>query len=484
MLRGPRRSCRKKKKLGEKTDDHYHHRSARSELETSTIRAISWRLIPFLVLAYFFSYLDRVNLGFAALTMNAELKFSPTVFAWGAGIFFIGYFIFEVPSNLALEKFGASRWIARIMVTWGIISALMALVSGVWSFYGLRFLLGVAEAGFFPGIILYLTYWYPAEYRARFLAAFAVAVPVSSVIGAPISGLLLGLDGVMGFKGWQWLFIIEGIPSVLLGIVTWFYLTDRPAKADWLTAEQKAWLSAKLESEIAAKQAAEHLTLGQALSSPKVITLSLIYFGFVGALYGMQFWLPQIIKAFGFTNAQTGFVAAVPYLFGTVAMILWARHSDATRERVAHVGLPLLLTAVALGICGYMDNPYVTMVALIVAAIGIFGTFCGVLDIADRLAFRDCCGRRDRADQFDRQPRRLWRAVSDRLGQGSHRLDLDGALGARGAAADRRPFGFSGRPRNQGRIRRRREGALAQLHSSPPRKRGPIRRGRWQGARG
>ena len=220
-----------------------------------------------------------------------------------------------------------------------------ALVSGVWSFYGLRFLLGVAEAGFFPGIILYLTYWYPAEYRARFLAAFAIAVPVSSVIGAPVSGLLLGLDGAMGLKGWQWLFVIEGIPSVLLGIVTWFYLTDRPAKADWLTAEQKAWLSSRLESEIAAKKAAQHLTLGQALCSPKVITLSLIYFGFVAALYGMQFWLPQIVKAFGFTNAQTGFVTAVPYLFGTVAMILWARHSDATRERVMHVGAPLLLTA-------------------------------------------------------------------------------------------------------------------------------------------
>jgi D-galactonate transporter len=349
--------------------------AAKSELETSTIRAISWRLIPFLVLAYFLAYLDRVNLGFAALTMNAELKFSPTIFSWGAGIFFIGYFIFEVPSNLALEKFGASRWIARIMVTWGIISALMALVSGVWSFYSLRFLLGVAEAGFFPGIILYLTYWYPAEYRARFLAAFAIAVPVSTVIGAPISGLLLGLDGAMGLKGWQWLFIIEGIPSVVLGIVTWFYLTDRPAKADWLTAEQKAWLSSRLESEIAAKQAAKHLTLGQALCSPKVLTLSLIYFGFVGALYGMQFWLPQIVKAFGYSNAQTGFVTAVPYLFGTVAMILWARHSDATRERVMHVGAPLLLTAVALGICGYMDNPYVTMVALIVAAIGVFCTF-------------------------------------------------------------------------------------------------------------
>src|ERR1700736_2836786 len=349
--------------------------AASSALETSTIRAISWRLIPFLVLAYFFSYLDRVNLSFAALTMNAELKFSPTVFAWGGGFFFFGYFIFGGPSNLALEKFGASRWIARIMVTWGIISALMATVSGEWSFYILRFLLGVAEAGFFPGIILYLTYWYPAEYRARFLAAFAIAVPVSSVIGAPVSGLLLGLDGAMGLKGWQWLFVIEGIPSVLLGIVTWFYLTDRPAKAHWLTAEQKAWLSAKLDSEVAAQRAATHLTLGQALASPKVITLSLIYFGFVSALYGMQFWLPQIVKAFGFSNAQTGFVIAVPYLFGTVAMILWARHSDATRERVAHVGLPLLLTAAALSVCGYMDNPYVTMVALVVAAIGIFGTF-------------------------------------------------------------------------------------------------------------
>jgi D-galactonate transporter len=348
---------------------------AKSEIETSTIRTISWRLIPFLVLAYFFSYLDRVNLGFAALTMNADLKFSPLVFAWGAGIFFIGYFIFEVPSNLALEKFGASRWIARIMVTWGIISALMATVSGELSFFVLRFLLGVAEAGFFPGIILYLTYWYPAEYRARFLAAFAVAVPVSTVIGAPISGLLLGLDGLMGLRGWQWLFIIEGIPSVLLGIVTWFYLTDRPEKADWLTKEQKAWLAAKLQAEVATKQAAQHLTLGQALSSPKVITLSLIYFGFVGALYGMQFWLPQIVKAFGLTNAQTGFVTAIPYLFGTIAMILWARHSDATRERVAHVGAPLLLTAAALAVSSYITDPTITMIVLTVAATGVFCTF-------------------------------------------------------------------------------------------------------------
>jgi MFS transporter, ACS family, tartrate transporter len=349
--------------------------AAKSEVETSTIRAISWRLIPFLVLAYFFSYLDRVNLGFAALTMNAELKFTPLIFAWGAGIFFIGYFIFEVPSNLALERFGASRWIARIMVTWGIISALMATVSGEMSFYILRFLLGVAEAGFFPGIILYLTYWYPAEYRARFLAAFAIAVPVSTVIGAPISGLLLGLDGVMGLRGWQWLFIIEGVPSVLLGVVTWFYLTDKPEHANWLSAEQKAWLSSRLTAEVAAKQAAKRMTLGEALSSSKVIMLSLIYFCFVAALYGMQFWLPQIVKAFGLTNAQTGFVTAIPYLFGTVAMILWARHSDATRERVMHVGAPFFLIAIALAVSSYLTDPTATMVALSFAAIGVFCVF-------------------------------------------------------------------------------------------------------------
>ena len=306
-------------------------RGARSEVETSTIRAISWRLIPFLILAYFFSYLDRVNLSFAALTMNSELKFSPVVFSFGAGIFFIGYFIFEVPSNLALERFGASRWIARIMVSWGILSALMAAVYDEHSFYALRFFLGVAEAGFFPGIILYLTYWYPAEYRARFLAAFAIAVPVSPAIGAPISGLLLGLDGAMGLKGWQWLFIIEGIPSVLLGIVTWFYLTDRPERADWLSVEQKAWLKAKLDAEGAAKQAARHFTLFEALCSPKVLALSAIYFGFVAALYGMQFWLPQIVKAFGLSNAQTGFVTAIPYVVGPCALTVGARRWAARR---------------------------------------------------------------------------------------------------------------------------------------------------------
>ncbi|MDT2021901.1 MFS transporter [Methylocella sp. CPCC 101449] len=346
-----------------------------ADIEASTMRKVSWRLIPFLILAYFLAYLDRVNLGFAALTMNDELKFSPLIFSWGAGIFFIGYFLFEVPSNVILHKVGARRWIARIMVTWGLISALMALVGGPISFYILRFLLGVAEAGFFPGIILYLTYWYPAEYRARILAAFTVAVPLSTVIGAPISGYLLGLDGLGGLRGWQWLFILEGVPSILLGIVTWFYLTDRPAQAGWLSGEQKQWLIARLTEEESAKETAQHMTLSEVLASPKVLVLSLVYFGFVAALYGMQFWLPQIVKAFGLSNLQTGFVTAIPYLFGSIAMVLWGRHSDRTRERVWHVVLPLLLTALALAAASTLTDPILTMVALTLAAIGIFCTF-------------------------------------------------------------------------------------------------------------
>jgi len=346
-----------------------------ADIERRTIRTVSWRLLPFLALAYFLAYLDRVNLGFAALTMNAELNFSPTVFSWGAGIFFIGYFLFEVPSNVILHRVGARRWIARIMVTWGFISALMALVGGVTSFTILRFLLGLAEAGFFPGIILYLTYWYPAEYRARILALFAIAVPVSTVIGAPLSGFLLGLDGVAGLKGWQWLFILEGVPSVVLGVATWFTLTDRPAVATWLPDDQRQWLVARLEAEEAARARAHGMTLAEALTQPRVLALSVVYFGFVAALYGMQFWLPQIVKAFGLTNLQTGFVTAVPYAFGAVAMVLWGRHSDRNRERIWHVALPLFLTAAALALSAYLADPVYTMIVLTVAAIGVFCTF-------------------------------------------------------------------------------------------------------------
>lgn len=345
-----------------------------ADIEQSTIRAISLRLIPFLALAYFLAYLNRVNLGFAALEMNVDLKFSPMVYSWGAGIFFIGYFLFEVPSNLALAKFGARRWIARIMVTWGGIAAMMAVVTGPASFFSLRFLLGLAEAGFFPGIILYLTFWYPAEYRARILAAFIVAVPVSTVIGAPISGFVLGLDGLGGLRGWQWVFILEGVPSILMGFVTWFYLTDTPDRAHWLSDPQKRWLLRELANERAAKQQ-QHVTFLDAVRSPKVLLLSLVYFGFVGALYGMQFWLPQIVKGFGLTNAQTGLVSAIPYLFASLTMVLWGMHSDRTRERVWHVALPLFVTAGALAISGLLSSPLITMVVLTFAAMGTFATF-------------------------------------------------------------------------------------------------------------
>jgi len=343
--------------------------------EKRLIRKVAYRLIPFLGICYFFAYLDRVNLGFAALTMNKEFNFSPTVFSMGAGIFFIGYFLFEVPSNIALEKFGARRWIGRIMISWGILSALMAYIGGTYSFYFLRFLIGVAEAGFFPGIVLYLTYWFPAEYRARILAAFIVAVPLSAAIGSPISGMLLGMDGVGGLKGWQWLFVLEGIPSIILGVVSVFYLTDGPQKASWLTDAEKSWLTRQLEMERLAKESVRKLGFGETISNPDIWGLSIIYFGLVAALYGAGFWLPQIVKAFGVTNSQTGFLTAIPYLFSVVAMIIWSRNSDRSRERVWHVVLPMVLTGVALAASASVQSPQVVMIALTLATIGIYAGF-------------------------------------------------------------------------------------------------------------
>ncbi len=338
------------------------------------MRRISWRIVPFIGFGYFLAYINRVNLGFAAKEMNADLHFDALVYSWGAGIFFIAYFFFEVPSNIALERFGARKWIARIMVTWGVISAAMALVSGPTSFYTLRFLLGLAEAGFFPGIILYLTYWYPAVYRGRVLASFIAAVPISVVVGSSLSGLILGLDGLAGIRGWQWVFIVEGVPAVLLGFFTWFYMTDRPEKASWLPEREKQWIVSALAHDRAANKT-PHMTLVQALGSATVLLMSLAYFGFVAALYGMQFWLPQIVQAFGLSNAETGFVAAVPYVVATPAMLLWGRHSDRTGERVWHAVLPLALTAVALAACSFLTGPLPTLLALTVAAVGVFCSF-------------------------------------------------------------------------------------------------------------
>ena len=344
-------------------------------VEQSTISTVSYRLIPFLVVAYFFCVLSRVNVSFAALTMNADLGFSPLVYAWGAGIFFIGYFILEIPSNLALHRFGARRWIARIMIVWGVVSACMAFVIGPNSFYAIRFLLGLAEAGFFPGIILYLTYWFPAEYRARVMSAFILGAPLSAVLGGPLCGALLELHNVLGIKGWQWLFIAEGVPTVILGVVALIYLRDRPSDAKWLTPQQKAWLEAKLASERASVEAAHKLSLGEALRSPKVIGLGLAYFGLLAGLYGVQFWLPQIVRGFGLSNLQTGFASALPFAFGALAMVLWGARSDRKHERVRHIVLALLLSAAALATSAYGGNLTPTMIAIIVASMAGFAAF-------------------------------------------------------------------------------------------------------------
>nr|WP_294525063.1 MFS transporter [uncultured Rhodopila sp.] len=341
-------------------------------IEQRTIAKVSRRLVPFLMLCYFVAYLDRVNVGFAALTMNKALGISATAYGFGAGIFFFSYFIFEVPSNLALERFGARKWIARIMLSWGILSGAMALVTGEYSFYLVRVLLGAAEAGFFPGIIFYLTLWFPGTYRARIVGWFMAAIPLSSVLGFPVSGLILNLDGVYGLAGWQWLFIIEAAPALILAGVVFFYLTDRPADAKWLEPDERAWLARRLSAEAQQKEDVHGLSVRQALLNPKVLALALVYFGAVATNYGIAFWLPQIVKGFGLTNVQTGFVSAIPYIVGTIGMVLWSRRSDAKLERKLHAAVPFLIAAVGIAGSTFVDSPVLKMIALSFGAFGVF----------------------------------------------------------------------------------------------------------------
>jgi MFS transporter, ACS family, tartrate transporter len=339
--------------------------------ETRVLRKVAWRLIPFMGLLYFVAYLDRVNVGYAALTMNQDIGLSAAAYGLGAGIFFIGYFIFEVPSNLILERVGARRWIARIMVSWGVLSASMAFVNGPTSFYIIRFLLGVAEAGFFPGMILYLTYWFPWAQRGRIIAMFMLAIPLSSVIGAPISTALLGTS-VLGFKGWQTMFLLEGLPAVVLGVVVWFYLTDKPAQAKWLTADERDVVQRALARDT--KGATEHHVhgLAQAFSNPQVWRFALVYFGAVMGNYGLGFWLPQIVKGFGgLSNVETGLLTAAPYLAATVVMYLWGRHADATNERVWHFVAPAGIAAAAFAAAAAYPDPTIQFAALAVATISV-----------------------------------------------------------------------------------------------------------------
>ena len=341
-------------------------------LEQRTIAKVSRRLVPFLMLCYFVAYLDRVNVSFAALTMNQDLGISATAFGFGAGIFFFSYFIFEVPSNLMLERFGARKWIARIMLSWGVLSGAMALIQGEYSYYFVRVLLGAAEAGFFPGIIFYLTLWFPAVYRARIIGWFMAAIPLSSVLGAPLSGLLLNTHGMLGLAGWQWLFILEAAPALVLAGVVWFYLTDRPADAHWLTEEERGWLARRLTAEQNTREAAHGMSVRQALTNPKVLALSLVYFGAVATNYGTAFWLPQIVKGFGLSNVATGLVTAIPYIVGTIGMVWWSRRSDARMERKAHSAIPLAIAALGISASTLVDDPTLKMVCLSVGAFGVF----------------------------------------------------------------------------------------------------------------
>jgi ACS family tartrate transporter-like MFS transporter len=345
-----------------------------SSIEQRTVRKVSWRLLPLIVVIYFVAYVDRTNVGFAALTMNKELGLSAYVFGWGAGIFFLGYFLFEVPSNVILEKTGARIWIARIMITWGIISGAMAFASGPASFLTLRFLLGVAEAGFFPGMILYFTYWFPKAYRARVISALFIAVPGSNALAAIISGLILEMDGLLGIAGWQWMFIIEAIPAVLLAIPVLALMTDRPTLATWLAPEERDWLENALQDERRRIESAGHLNLVRALTDRRVLALSAIYFTIVTATYGITFFLPQIIKGIGLSNAMTGLVTAIPYTIGTIGMLLWGASSDRHDERRWHFCVACLLATAGLIGAGLFGSSFLALAFMSIATIGLYGS--------------------------------------------------------------------------------------------------------------
>ena len=310
-------------------------------VETVVMKRVFWRLMPFLLCAYLVCYIDRVNVGFASLQMNKAVGIDPQTYGLGAGIFFIGYFLLEVPSNLGLEKFGASKWIARIMISWGAISAAFALVGGPTSFLVLRFLLGAAEAGFFPGVILYLTYWFPSEQRARVVGIFMVAIPVAGLAGSPISGAILGMDGILGLGGWQWVFLLEAAPAILLGLLSLVWLTDRPEHATWLTADQRTWLADKLNNERQRTTKVRQLSVWKVMVNKHVLIMALVYSGAAGASSALALWQPQVIKSFGLNNLETGFMNAIPYGIAAVAMILWGGSSDRSGERVWHNALPL-----------------------------------------------------------------------------------------------------------------------------------------------
>ncbi|MBX8476929.1 MFS transporter [Pseudomonas capsici] len=346
--------------------------SSVSELERSTMHRVAWRILPFLIVCYLIAIIDRGNIGMASLQMNEDLGLTAKVFGFASSLFFFSYFLLEVPSNLAMQKYGARIWIARIMITWGLISAGTAFVQGANSLYVMRFLLGAAEAGFFPGVLLYLTYWLPSAYRARMVAIFMVAIPAANFIGSPLSGLLLSLDGWMGMRGWHWLFIIEGIPAVLLGIACLFVLTDRPEQATWLSNEQRNWLTRRLAEEASKKTTIGHISLWKLLRHKDIWVLALIYSGASAAGSTMSVWAPQLLKTFGLSAMEIGLVNAIPYGLASVLMIVWGRSSDRTGERRWHTAMTMLMIAGGLLLTLFTSSLVATVIMLSLVLIGAY----------------------------------------------------------------------------------------------------------------
>jgi MFS transporter, ACS family, tartrate transporter len=342
-------------------------------VEARTIRKVALRIVPFLMICYFVSFVDRVNLGFAALDMVRDLRLSPTVFGFGGGIFFLSYFLCEVPSNLLLARVGARRWIARIMLTWGIFAGAMALVTGPTSLYLMRFLLGAAEAGFFPGVILYITYWFPAEYRARIIGWFTVAIPISSFLGSPISAtLLVATDGWMGLRGWQWMFILEALPAVVLGFICFVVLSDGPSDATWLRPDERMWLLARLDADKRRQRPVGQMSLWRVLWHRHVLVLAVVLAGSTAVSSGLQLWQPQIIQSYDLNNMQTGLLNSIPFALASVIMVWVGQRSDRTGERIWHAAVPLMLTAVSLASALVFDSLFSIIVILSLAVIGIY----------------------------------------------------------------------------------------------------------------
>jgi len=352
-----------------------------ASLEKQTTRKVTRRLVPFLITLYIIAFLDRANLGYAALEMNEALGLTSQMFGVASGIFFISYFLCEVPSNIMLEKFGAKKWIARILITWGIVVVLTGFVQSATHLYILRFVLGALEAGFFPGVILYLTYWFRAKERAKTIAMFMTAIAISYIVGAPLSTWIMDNIHWMGLDGWRWMFVLEGVPAVILGIVTLFYLTNRPEQAKWLSSEEKQWLVSELEKERVekAKVDADKKLVGhkQTLTNPRVWYLAIIYFLFNIGIYGVGFWLPQIIKSLSevLTNLQIGLLTMIPYIAGAIVMNIWSRRSDRSGERRIHAAIPLIVGSLGLFASGMSSNPFLAIGFMVIAVSGMYSFY-------------------------------------------------------------------------------------------------------------